>query len=107
MQTEPARLPTTLKMSFKQIQPLVPTLPYKPKLYQEPIEFRPNEIVNIIKNQLNPKKSQGCDPILRRLHYHPAFQCHHKTWPLSSEIEKVKYYNDSKAGERPHNPHVV
>jgi len=33
----------------------LPTLPYEPQLQHEPIEFCPNEIVNIIKNQRSPK----------------------------------------------------
>jgi len=32
-----------------------------------PIQFRPNEIVNIIKNQLSPKKSPGCDHITPKI----------------------------------------
>ncbi|KAH8343604.1 hypothetical protein KR067_004073, partial [Drosophila pandora] len=45
----------------------LPTLPYEPQLQHEPIEFRPNEIANIIKNQLNPKKSPGCDLITPKM----------------------------------------
>jgi len=79
-------------------------------------QLSPNEIVNIIKNRLIPKnpglrphnpQNDHRAPILRRLHYHPAFQCHRKTLPLSSVMEKVNYNNESKAGKRLHNPHVV
>ncbi|KAH8341120.1 hypothetical protein KR067_006715, partial [Drosophila pandora] len=45
----------------------LPTLPYEPQLQHEPIEFRANEIANIIKNQLNPKKSPGCDLITPKM----------------------------------------
>jgi len=45
----------------------LPTLPYERQLQHEPIEFRPKEIVNIIKNQLNPKKFPGCDHITPKM----------------------------------------
>jgi len=61
MQTEPA---TNLKNVF---QPNLPTLPYEPQLQHEPNEFRSNEIVNIIKNKLSPKKYPGCDHITPKM----------------------------------------
>ncbi|KAH8330080.1 hypothetical protein KR074_003056, partial [Drosophila pseudoananassae] len=45
----------------------LPTLSDEPQPQHEPIEFRPNEIVNIIKRQLNPKKSPGCDLITPKM----------------------------------------
>jgi len=68
MQTEPARhlknvfQPNPVTTAFT-----LPTLPYEPQLEHKPIEFRPNEIINIIKNRLNPQKSLGCDLLNRKM----------------------------------------
>jgi len=55
------------------------------------------------------RKSPGCDLIFPKMIIELPYcaVCKRKTWLLSSEMEKVNYNNDIKAGKRPHNPHVV